>query len=246
MFFNQRIIRFFSEYTIGDAEEAPVCQHCDLSAVDRLVPLFLEKLYLAIEITHKSKGINARNVAVLKSALIQALLAPDDAYGTSMYIESDMIRRCDQFVAAQMVKSGLSRVPTLTPTDVVTGTGALGALFPLAERQGLARAVIRHFDRAHQYHCGTADCGSQCDFAAHACPNAGCAERFSRRHWADHDAVCPFKIVQCPLTCGELVVRNGITNHAAQNCVRREVTCPYHHIGCAPRSEYPLLSFFSF
>lgn len=83
-------------------------------------------------------------------------------------------------------------------------------IFSQEERRLLAKILIRKYDHRYEYHCATEHCGPNCMFAPFFCNNDGCTSVFSLKHKEDHDAKCPFKIIECPRLCGGWASRRAM------------------------------------
>jgi hypothetical protein len=209
-----------------------------MKQVDQVTPLLLEKLWLAMVAVHKGKGVNIRNISVLKSALVESLLRQDNPLMAVLYLPDEIVRQIDLFLTQQQAKAGYQKPQMLSAATLMAGSGAIAAHFTTEERIGVARSLIRKFDTANRYHCNVSHCGDRCEFALQCCGNVGCGVKFSRKWGPAHDSVCAHKIISCQLLCGEHVVRQNAGAHMANDCIMREVPCPYNHIGCAPPSKY--------
>lgn len=110
--------------------------------------------------------------------------------------------------------------------------------FPLEERAGLARCVIRNLDRSLEHHCSEASCGPECVFAAQICPHAGCATLLSRKWLHEHEDVCVYKVLPCELECGCELPRHAMNDHVKHVCIMRPVHCPFECIGCATEGKW--------
>merc|ERR1711991_50405 len=55
---------------------------------------------------------------------------------------------------------------------------------------------------------------------------------YSRKYTMDHDAICPYKIVQCQRECGDTFPRRLQEKHMNEVCPLRPVPCPMADIGC--------------
>lgn len=104
--------------------------------------------------------------------------------------------------------------------------------FMLEERMELARFVLRAHDHASEFHCNQKNCGNHCIFTVEPCPNMPCAVCFSRKWAAQHDGLCPEKLLPCERVCGETVARKRMFVHLEEHCCLRPVTCPFTCIGC--------------
>ena len=69
--------------------------------------------------------------------------------------------------------------------------------------------------------------------APEACLSSGCSVVYSRKYTMDHDAICPYKIVQCQRECGDTFPRRLQEKHMNEACPLRPVLCPMADIGCA-------------
>jgi homogentisate solanesyltransferase len=138
----------------------------------------------------------------------------------------------------QQSKAGYQKPQMLSAATLMAGSGAIATHFTIEERIGVARSIIRKFDAANRFHCAVPHCGDRCENALQCCGNVGCGTKFSRKWGPAHDSLCAHKIISCPLLCGEHVVRQNAGAHMANDCIMREVPCPYHHIGCAPPSKH--------
>lgn len=234
------------EFAVRRQDISPTCLHCDLTHIERLLPLLLDKLQVALDIAYKGKGVNARTIANMKTSLIDAVLSGNN--NMQFFLHDEIVQKLDQF-ALTLTKRGLLRLPTGLGNSGGGnsgggGGGAVGdsamvaAHFSAEERFGVARAIIRTYDKSFRHHCNQPRCGQQCPFAVMLCGNHGCAARFSRPGWSEHDAVCPNKIISCPLYCGEWMPRMASAAHCTNACVRRVVPCPYNVLGCVPNGKF--------
>lgn len=235
-------VLFNLEYFIlSDDGVSGTCDHCDLLAVRKLQMLLFEKLSLAMQMNGRHKGVNIRNMQALKVQLIDTILNDYDTRDLRVYLYDQTEAASNRFIDNIIGGSNFSSKWKFQsiPVAVLNASDkrAVEDLFPLNERMGLSRAIIRLLDQQHRYHCGTPHCGRHCGFAIQRCPHPSCTENFSRSGWQQHDTICPFKIITCPQRCGELVVRRETLEHMTNSCTMRVVACPYQSIGCNPNSE---------
>ncbi|KAK7912524.1 hypothetical protein WMY93_012735 [Mugilogobius chulae] len=57
------------------------------------------------------------------------------------------------------------------------------------------------------------------------CPNPGCTDKMELRHLENHVSQCEFSTVPCP-HCQKAVRKTLVEQHAADECLRRPVSCP--------------------
>jgi len=110
------------------------------------------------------------------------------------------------------------------------------------DRHRLAVTLVRGgYDCDNQAHCSSCYGGEEalyehkmiCPFRPVSCPNDGCPCSFSLRQQDKHDARCAFKLIDCVLECGELVMRREMKEHTLGPCNMKGVQCPYHDLGCS-------------
>eukprot|EP00897_Mesotaenium_endlicherianum_P005593 jgi/Mesen1/5061/ME000252S04169 len=107
-------------------------------------------------------------------------------------------------------------------------------------RDVLSQALIKRVDKLRSAHCGAIfeDDGELeehmrgCQFRPQGCEHRGCAQIFSARRAAEHDARCPRKPLECEQGCEELVPREEMQGHCATVCPMRVVACPFQRLGC--------------
>lgn len=226
-----------AETTLGNNPRQS-CESCDHRSVEDLAGLLIEKIWLALRGRYKADFVRPHKVAKMKSALLDALFSvPQNAF--SLPFVADQV---GEFVKGQL-KHG-NRPETVPAFQPKSPDGrALVKLFPRDERRGIARALIRKLDLSYRFHCVDPQCGTGCVFATHRCPNPGCTVTFSRKDWHEHDATCEYKEVPCVLQCGTMVSRVGMNMHISQQCVMRQVPCPYDRCGCRPSGKSHILQY---
>ena len=122
--------------------------------------------------------------------------------------------------------------------------------FRADEREALANALIHKHDTDFSFHCNVKNCNSSttpssssssssgitlqsgCPYAPVLCTNKGCEVVFSKKWGANHDARCPYKVIDCSRTCGENMARKEVEYHISHQCILRPVQCPFACLGC--------------
>jgi hypothetical protein len=204
------------------------CQICDLKSVEYMADVLINKLYAAVRGRYGAEA-KQHKIAKMKTQLIDALFAvPQNTFSSAMTLQ-----HLRDFVSAQVkgrVSLGLVGDFTAGRADCAL----VNAMFPVKERRGIMRALIRKNDLSYQFHCTEVHCGADCPFTAHRCPYPNCTERFSLRFWGDHDAQCQYKEVPCAQHCGQQVARRSMQSHMRGSCVMRPAPCPFARLGCSP------------
>jgi hypothetical protein len=110
-----------------------------------------------------------------------------------------------------------------------------------SERNKLAINLVKKwYDTDNKAHCTETfnddeelfEHKKSCPWLPVSCPNAGCPASYSLHAREKHEIKCPFKVVECPLGCGDKSVRKDMSLHTSTVCSMREVKCPYHGLGC--------------
>lgn len=184
-----RTVRF-NETRIGNNPNQ-TCQNCDLKSQLDMAELLLQKLYAAVRGRY-GPALKLHKIIKMKSQLIDALFAlPQNTYNPQL-VEQQL----NDFVTEQTKGIGRYAPHTFAPYSQAHPDGALlYSSFPRSERKAIVRALIRKHDLSYQFHCAERECGTQCPFAVHRCPNPGCDEVFCLRDWPAHDAQCSYKEV---------------------------------------------------
>ncbi len=167
----------------------------------------------------------------LKNAMIASIFAKGHARSLSIPAFTQTLQ---EFVRSQQPSSYRRQSAVNSPAANAKFLQQVSEEFPIEERAGLARAVIRRLDTLFEYHCTVPLCGIACTFARQRCPYEHCGARFSRKYWIDHDDHCQHKPVTCPLLCGVKVPRRDMNSHVEDACVMRPVPCTFAHLGCRP------------
>jgi hypothetical protein len=97
-------------------------------------------------------------------------------------------------------------------------------IFSQEERRMLAKTLIKKYDHRFEYHCDKAHCGSNCIYSPYFCNNDGCTTVFSLKYKDEHDAVCPFKITECPRHCGGWASRRTM-QVIGGDVIRSDIPC---------------------
>jgi hypothetical protein len=109
--------------------------------------------------------------------------------------------------------------------------------WPLDRREAIAEVLLKNVDLKTKFHCPEkyeneerlAHHQEQCTFRPVACPNDGCRATVSVRCMRDHDAACPFKVLQCEQNCEKRLLRRDMDRHCVTVCPMRPMKCPF---GC--------------
>ncbi|XP_034588575.1 uncharacterized protein [Setaria viridis] len=109
--------------------------------------------------------------------------------------------------------------------------------WPLDRREAIAEVLLKNVDLKTKFHCPEkyeneerlADHKQQCSFRPVTCPNDGCRAKVSVRCMEDHDAACPFKVLQCEQNCEKRLLRRDMDRHCVTICSMRPMKCPF---GC--------------
>ena len=105
--------------------------------------------------------------------------------------------------------------------------------FPKSEINALSSLWIQCLDPTYQYHCNPELCGTSCEFSLTLCPNKNCDVEVSLKFLSTHIKSCPYKLISCPLGCGDTIERKKENIHVLEVCSLREVPCPFQNIGCS-------------
>lgn len=213
-------------------DETHTCQSCDMKQLEALSTMLMDLFYGAYTARYSAKDLKVLKVIKMKNLFVDALMKANNVRSFDFNSVAQMMV---EFANSQKPRSH-NTLARFNPADAFCRQ--VEQHFPLLERWGLARATLRKYDSMHEYHCNINFCGASCPFAVQRCPHEGCQVRFSKRWWGEHDAVCPFKIVPCPLLCGMFVARRSTQEHTANSCIMRPVPCPYARIGCNPPGTY--------
>jgi hypothetical protein len=109
--------------------------------------------------------------------------------------------------------------------------------WPLERREAIAEVLLKNVDLKTKFHCPEkyendeqlAHHQEQCTFRPVTCPNDGCRATVSVRCMRDHDAACPFKVLQCEQNCEKRLLRRDMDRHCVTVCPMRPMKCPF---GC--------------
>nr|CAB3472356.1 unnamed protein product [Digitaria exilis] len=107
--------------------------------------------------------------------------------------------------------------------------------WPLDRREAIAEVLLKNVDIKTKFHCPEkyeneerlADHKEQCSFRPVTCPNDGCRAKVSVRCMDDHDAACPFKVLQCEQNCEKRLLRRDMDRHCVTVCSMRPMKCPF-------------------
>lgn len=244
----------------GGADHVKTCDHCDSDAVSWLSSKLLEALAVATLMGQNFRKQSSRNlgqpdpmrdkaVLELKRKLIKSLGlgSPPPEFVVIVNMSGDSKARLSALVA-ELDKFGrekgnnfLSRASHVFnqtfDDDVVRCLDERKVevetqYFSREERDAIASLVVKHLDPEYALHCDRENCGERCEYCPLPCPNDGCGESISMKHRDEHDAVCGFKVVECPRRCGDEVPRNRMEVHMKDACPLRDAKCPLHTLGC--------------
>lgn len=122
----------------------------------------------------------------------------------------DILHKLDKFSSYVLEKKSLWSkaasmfTPEYTPEFFPQRSEVLrNGVFTDVEREVIACALIRKYDTEYKYHCDRVNCGQQCIYSIHVCPNPGCTVKYSLKYQAEHNDTCPFRVISCPRDCGE-------------------------------------------
>jgi hypothetical protein len=194
------------------------------------VPALLATVWKALHARYSDvKRLN--KILKIKKLMLEMLFT----WPHTTFSQAAVQQQLEAFVQSQAPGGWTSKFAGLPPCTKTTGAGALVIeWFSDQERATIARALIRKRDRSFAYHCPDPQCGQECAFALQRCPHPGCNVRFSQKWWGEHDALCPHKVITCPLQCGRLCVRSMAQRHTRDECIMRPATCPYQNVKCFP------------
>jgi len=202
----------------------PVCLNVDLEVAAAAGQHILEGLAAAS--MRSSWSVPA--LVSLKQKLLAFLLKQPAGCGSLVRTVQGAIK---DFVSAQ--GGVMAQV-----ADALKGTDEMGltqriaevqVLFPQPERDAYAALALRRL--CPDCCCSSAQEQHDCRHAPVACPHEGCNERISAYAVSSHDAVCRFKLVQCP-RCKEPVRRGELQAHRKAACPEREAVCAFASVGC--------------
>eukprot|EP01034_Spumella_vulgaris_P029296 gene29296-36321_t len=160
----------------------------------------------------------------------------NDIPASYVYDREVITRKLDTF--ANQSKTALSMASSVLSSSNASEALSLRLVevsrlyFGDEERAELARLLIRKFDSVYEFHCEKLHCGDSCQFSVELCPHSECGVRYSRKWAAQHDGMCPQKIVPCTRECGVDIKRRFMDPHLCQDCVLRPVVCAFTELGC--------------
>ncbi|KAG2683230.1 hypothetical protein I3760_10G023300 [Carya illinoinensis] len=111
-------------------------------------------------------------------------------------------------------------------------------------REAIAQTLLKN-----AFHCNMKfDSAEELDAHVHhfsfrsmTCTNEGCNARFCALHLDKHDAVCPFKIIQCEQKCSDRIIRLEMDRHCITVCPMKLANCPLYAVGCQSTIPYCMI-----
>uniref|UniRef100_A0A7S2HD16 TRAF-type domain-containing protein n=1 Tax=Helicotheca tamesis TaxID=374047 RepID=A0A7S2HD16_9STRA len=219
------------------------CEYADSNEVDALSSKMLEALSIATLLRQK-QHVTDKLAITLKAKLVDSLnigdtVAPipeaEDAHASTRL--KNLRKELDGFAEKQE-----TAISVIGKTLNFSGPEALSdrqseisaKYFSKEERDLIATLAVKHLDPEYRLHCNEMSCTAEtCEFYVVSCPNAGCTRRMSKKHLSHHDREeCGYKIISCPLGCGDTFPRNRKDVHIADACSARIVSCPFAKVGC--------------
>lgn len=211
--------------------EGFTCDHCDLKEVLAISELML-KYFTTATLNRFPRSITILKAVEVKNDLVCALDLPDSSdpmYYTRNFIEERLQAFSKEGInALSMASATLARNDAKDTRENEVNDFHL----PAWEREELALMVLRKHDLHFDYHCELQNCGNQCIFIREKCSNGDCSVIYSKKWFAEHDSVCPYKKVDCERRCGVLIERMNMEKHMTTTCSLMPVTCHFAEFGC--------------
>jgi len=228
------------------------CDHCDSKAVEIVSAKMLEVLAISTLTKAPKAKLTDAIVLPLQTKLIQALgvasatkpLEPSTHKGAFSPTPLDRIMAdLDKFANPQknVFKAASSKfggkLDNLTFREALADRkeSIAANCFPKEERDILAKLEIRYLDYPDFIlHCNVEKCGAACVlYSPMECPHEKCGQIMSLKYWEEHvEALCDYKVVDCPKGCGDSVPRNRVQVHLMDVCPLRDAVCPFRSMGC--------------
>lgn len=202
----------------------PVCLNVDLEVAATAGQHILEGLAAA----SMRSSWSAPALVALKQKLLAFLLKQPAGCGSLVRTVQGAIK---DYVSAQggVMAQMADALKGTDETGLTQRVAEVEACLPLQERDAYAALALRRL--CPDCCCSSAQEQHDCRHTPVACPHVGCTQRISAYAVSSHDAVCKFKLVQCP-RCKELVRRGELQAHRKAACPEREAVCAFASLGC--------------
>lgn len=250
--FDNLVSIFSVAYNLIRTMEPLTCDYCDLSEVERLSSLLLDR-FVRASMVHHPRTFTIAKANKLKNDFVEALGLTSE--GIVQYSYENTMSILDRFADAGKSSRSISSL-TMSTTSVedlydkrlvdVARSGVLEK----GECNDLAKICLQRFDPEFRFHCENVNCSQQtvnskkgesesnesevvlCPFRYEICPNEHCGAEYSAKWTQDHDSICPLKTVDCERVCGRAVLRKLMSHHMQDECMLRPVRCQYLKLGC--------------